>query len=45
MKCLLCDKPVDKSQGVTVVGKQSGQEIHGDCYRTWLVEKMRGKDT
>ena len=27
-----------------VVGKQSGDMIHMSCYRTWLIEKMRGKD-
>lgn len=43
-KCILCDKEINP-KGITVVGKQTGNAVHGDCYKTWLIEKMRGKDT
>jgi hypothetical protein len=41
--CHLCDKQLLKTDDA-VVGKQSGDMIHMSCYRTWLIEKMRGKD-
>ena len=41
--CHLCDKQLLKTDDA-VVGKQRGDMIHMSCYRTWLIEKMRGKD-
>jgi len=39
--CTLCDKQVS-TNGIVVLEAKSGQMIHGDCYKIWLVGKLRG---
>ncbi len=42
--CILCDKEI-KYEDNKIIGKQSGDEIHADCYKTWLIESIRGNNT
>ncbi len=39
--CTLCDKPMLEND-LIVMGAQSGQMLHGNCYKIYLIGKMRG---
>ena len=41
--CFLCDKIIKPTDNVSV-GMQSGTQIHMDCHKTWLIEKIRGRE-